>query len=214
MKNKFKIWFLALFSLLILTGCQKPTDPKEAAETLVNAAIYQQDVEKVTEMFVLNEEKAEKNEAADFIKEIETLLPLDENAKTELETVFAAKEASFREQTSFKVNVLKDEKGKAELELKIIGLNALDDDILMEKLAEALDKGLKDITAETTEAEVEELVNQLSYEVLLSGLKVDREVKEAETVKLALMVDAEDKTKWMIQNEDTFMNELMKAFGE
>lgn len=205
---------VTLTSILVLAGCQKPTAPKEAGEVLVNSLIYQEDTDKLLELFVTKKATDNKPTQTDFLTEISERLTLTEKQHEELTDVYQKMEAEFHDKTDYSIKVVSEDKGRADLEIEIVGLKEQDEKKIDAELDKALDKVLEKVTAETSEKEMSDFVKQVSFEVLKTNLQAEREQKEAEVVLLSLMVDAKEKNKWVIQNEDTFINDLFTAFGE
>lgn len=195
---------------LVLVGCKRPVAAKEATEEFVNGLIYQQEPEKIKATFSFEGQVDDLTQST-RLADLKEAVDLD--AQLQLEGLSEKETKTLIDKTSFKVKVIEETRGRAKLEVAIIGLEELNDEQLTAILEAELEKKTAHLTAETSDEQINQLINEISIEVLGVAIGNQQAKKEPKTVKLELMADPEDKSKWVIQNKDAFMIELADAFG-
>lgn len=213
MKRTLQLGLIISLSL-VLVACKKPVAAKEAATDLVNGLIYNKDVDKIKQDFTYEGETPKKDDTPNIVADLKETFSLDDSYDAQLKEMAKSLNTNLKEKTSFKVKVVKESKGKAKIEISIIGLEELSDEQLTKTLEAELEKKMADITAETTDDQINGMVNQISVSTMAAMIKEQQPKSKATTVNLELMTDAEDKSKWVIQNEDKFVTELFEAFGQ
>lgn len=203
---------MMLSALLMLAGCTKPVAAKEAATDLVNGLIYAKDTEKIQDSFNLDGGLIEELPSTSVVTDLKESFGLGDEYNPQLTLFSETVTDNLNKKTSFKVKVTEETSSQAKLELLIIGLEELDDGQVTNILDAELEKKMADITAETTEEQVNKLVNDISLETLAT-LLANQQGGEATTVKLTLKVDPEEKNKWVIQDKEAFVMALNQAFS-
>lgn len=212
LKKKLQLGAILCFAF-VLVACKKPESAKEATNVLVNGLIYNKEPQKINQLFTYSPPLTEKEET-NLVTELKDSFGLDSSYDEQLKAITNNQTKNLMNKTSFKTKVLKEDKGKATIKLSITGLDELDDNKLTQVLETELQKKITDISDETTDEQVTQLVNEISVNTL-AMMVADQTVKSEPTiVTLKLMIDSADKGKWVIQNEETFITQLFDAFGQ
>ncbi|WP_413486521.1 DUF5105 domain-containing protein [Brochothrix thermosphacta] len=88
MKHKYKIILLGLLMILLLSACQKQTDPKAAAESYVDTYIYGKDNAKFNDFFEDKTSDIKKESKSAFVKELSAALELDNTYDANLSRIY------------------------------------------------------------------------------------------------------------------------------
>ncbi|MBE9389613.1 hypothetical protein [Vagococcus salmoninarum] len=202
----------AMIVVLFLSGCQKPEEARKSGELLISHLIYNQESKEFDEVFELSD-LAEKSEKNDLVSLVAGDAKLTEKQTKEVKKISEVSQKNLVDKTEYTLEVLKEESGKAELEYTIKGLAEVSDKTLEKALDKEFEKESKKLTAETTDAEVQELVTHLTLTALLRATEAQTQVTKEKKVKLTFLVDPTNKKKWLIQNQDKVISELIEAFG-
>lgn len=197
----------------ILVGCVKPVAAKVAALELVDSLIYDQDVEKLNEIFILDGSVVDIEPMSDYVSDLKESFELGDEYDQQLAQLGDKVTSNLKEKTSFKVNVLEETTTRARVELTVIGLEELSEKQLSESLEIELQKKMTELTADSNEEQINQLVNDVSFEAVTRLINNQQAKTDAITVNLDLMVDLDKKDKWVIQNSDTFLDELIAAYS-
>lgn len=202
----------AMIVTLFLSGCQKPTEARKSGELLISHLIYNQESKEFDDVFELSD-LAEKPEKNDLVSLLTADAKLTEKQIDEVEKISAVSQKNLVDKTDYTLEVVKEEKGKADLEYTIKGLAEVSDKGIEKALDKEFEEASKKLTAETTDAEVQELVTDLTLTALLRATEAQTQVTKEKKVKLTFLVDPTNKKKWLIQNQDKVISELIEAFG-
>lgn len=200
--------------LFVLVGCQKPLAAKDATTELVNGIIYGKDPKKLKESFVLDWEVADDDtQPKRLVRELKERFEFGEEDDARLALLSERLVSNLNQMTSFEVTVIEETAKSAKVELAVIGLEELDDQQLSGMIESQLEPELADITAETSEAQIDQLVNEISIKTLFL-LAENQEAKgDVTKVTLDLIAARDERGKWVIQNKDRFIRDLMTAFS-
>ncbi len=200
--------------LFVLVGCQKPLAAKDATTELVNGIIYGKDPKKLKESFVLDWEVADDDtQPKRLVRELKERFEFGEEYDAQLALLSERLVSNLNQMTSFEVTVIEETAKSAKVELAVIGLEELDDQQLSGMIESQLEPELADITAETSEAQIDQLVNEISIKTLFL-LAENQEAKgDVTKVTLDLIAARDERGKWVIQNKDRFIRDLMTAFS-
>ncbi len=161
MINKQSMWFLTLFSLVLVLGVYYVTMPSEILSDKNESVSKTVDV-KVTEGDILIAMRASRNETI-------------ENTKKELETILTKESSS------------KEEKNKAFEDLKLLNLNVSKETLLEEKLE--TDYGIKSYI-EVNKDNVKVVINSKEHDAKLAN-NIMRSVQEEFDSKMYITVEFE-----------------------
>ena len=202
------------FSLILLTACSKPTDPQTGLGSYINTFIYNQEVEQQPDAFfsdlLITTDQAENLQIASSIT---NSLDLDESHNDLLTTLENTINTNLNQKTDYAVTIDEESKNKATATIEIHGLADLDEkkfDALIEKNIKEVEE---ELTETTTKEEVQKISSDISLKSLNEWLSSQEKAKTPTTVKVVLIVNPDDKEKWLIQEESTFYQELFKAFN-
>ncbi|MBP1039805.1 DUF5105 domain-containing protein [Vagococcus sp. BWB3-3] len=200
--------------LFVLVGCKKPVAAKDATTELVNGIIYGKDPKKLKESFVLDWEVADDDtQPKRLVRELKERFEFGEEYDAQLALLSERLVSNLNQMTSFEVTVIEETAKIAKVELAVIGLEELDDQQLSGMIESQLEPELADITAETSEAQIDQLVNEISIKTLFL-LAENQETKgDVTKVTLDLIAARDERGKWVIQNKDRFIRDLMTAFS-
>ena len=200
--------------LFVLVGCKKPVAAKDATTELVNGIIYGKDPKKLKESFVLDWEVADDDtQPKRLVRELKERFEFGEEYDAQLALLSERLVSNLNQMTSFEVTVIEETAKIAKVELAVIGLEELDDQQLSGMIESQLEPELADITAETSEAQIDQLVNEISIKTLFL-LAENQEAKgDVTKVTLDLIAARDERGKWVIQNKDRFIRDLMTAFS-
>ncbi|CAD5902893.1 DUF5105 domain-containing protein [Carnobacterium maltaromaticum] len=197
---------------LVLVACKKPEPANEATNILINGVIYNQKPGEITQLFTYNEPFTEYGEST-LIANLKKSFELTDSFDKQLQVIADNLEKNLITKTSFQTRLLKESKGKAKVEISVIGLNEISDDELEKMLDTELEKKMIDISDESTEAEIHQLIDEISVNTLSMLVKEQSAKNEPNVLILDLIVDSNDSNKWAIQNEESFFIQLFEAFG-
>lgn len=200
--------------LFVLVGCKKPVAAKDATTELVNGIIYGKDPKKLKESFVLDWEVADDDtQPKRLVRELKERFEFGEEYDAQLALLSERLVSNLNQMTSFEVTVIEETAKIAKVELAVIRLEELDDQQLSGMIESQLEPELADITAETSEAQIDQLVNEISIKTLFL-LAENQEAKgDVTKVTLDLIAARDERGKWVIQNKDRFIRDLMTAFS-
>lgn len=198
--------------ILVLVACKKPEPANEATKVLINGVIYNQKPGKIKQLFTYNEPFTEHGKST-LIANLKKTFELTDSFDRQLQAIADNSEKNLITKTTFQTRLLKESKGKAKVEISVIGLDEISDDELEKMLDTELEKKMIDISDEKTEEEINHLIDEISVNTLSTLVKEQSVKNEPNVLILDLMVDSNDSNKWAIQNEEAFFVQLFEAFG-
>lgn len=214
MKKRHLLITTMVLGLLILTGCKKPLDPKEGITSYIDTLIYNKDSEnspsdyfndlKITSTQTSNEEA---------VAALTNSLELDEAHQEGIKKLEQTLDNNLNQKTSYSVQIEEPSKNKANVTVKVNGLNELDE----KKLDELLEKQIKEMDKDITDKTPKEDVAKMSTSISLSSLTQWFESQEKKDspveVKTTLIVDPDNKEKWVFQDETSFYEEFVEVLN-
>ncbi|SPP29232.1 conserved exported hypothetical protein [Brochothrix thermosphacta] len=213
MKHKYKIILLGLLMILLLSACQKQTDPKAAAESYVDTYIYGKDNAKFNDFFEDKTSDIKKESKSAFVKELSAALELDHTYDANLSRIYESLNKKLQDETKFKAETIENKEGKAQVVLMITGLTEWQTGDFEKEVIKDLTAQKVKITHKTTDKELSNIAKNSSLRVINKKVNEVKANKKAQKITMLLVQDPEFKEKWIVQNEDEFLKQLSAKFG-
>lgn len=214
MKKIYLTIATVFLALLVLTGCKKPLDPKEGITSYIDTVIYNKDSEnspsdyfndlKITSTQTSNEEA---------VAALTNSLELDEAHQEGLKKLEQTLDNNLNQKTSYSVQIEEPSKNKANVTVKVNGLNELDEKKLDELLEKQIKEMDKDITDKTSKEDVAKMSTSISLSSLTQWFESQEKKDSPVEVKTTLIVDPDNKEKWVFQDETSFYEEFVEALN-
>lgn len=214
MKKRHLLITTMVLGLLILTGCKKPLDPKEGITSYIDTLIYNKDSEnspsdyfndlKITSTQTNNEEA---------VAALTNSLELDESHQEGIKKLEQTLDNNLNQKTSYSVQIEEPSKNKANVTVKVNGLNELDEKKLDELLEKQIKEMDKDITDKTSKEDVAKMSTSISLSSLTQWFDSQEKKDSPVEVKTTLIVDPDNKEKWVFQDETSFYEEFVEALN-
>lgn len=214
MKKIYLTIATVFLALLVLTGCKKPLDPKEGITSYIDTVIYNKDSEnspsdyfndlKITSTQTNNEEA---------VAALTNSLELDEAHQEGVKKLEQTLDNNLNQKTSYSVQIEEPSKNKANVTVKVNGLNELDEKKLDELLEKQIKEMDKDITDKTSKEDVAKMSTSISLSSLTQWFESQEKKDSPVEVKTTLIVDPDNKEKWVFQDETSFYEEFVEALN-
>lgn len=199
---------LAIVLMFGMVSCtSKEATPKEATEILVNALVYKkaEDINKYKNVFNQDATEIKKQSEQDFTSgfiSVSSLNVSEEDAKQLMDTL----NEQIKDKTSYKVEVVKEDKKNPELEIKVKGLD-------FDKIKPALQTKIKEaIKEDPSLVKDEDETAKFIMDTLESVIKETDVVDEEISVPVKLEPFSKNKSKWQIVDETKTIKSITNAF--
>lgn len=199
---------LAIVLMFGMVSCtSKEATPKEATEILVNALVYKkaEDINKYKIVFNQDATEIKKQSEQDFTSgfiSVSSLNVSEEDAKQLMDTL----NEQIKDKTSYKVEVVKEDKKNPELEIKVKGLD-------FDKIKPALQTKIKEaIKEDPSLVKDEDETAKFIMDTLESVIKETDVVDEEISVPVKLEPFSKNKSKWQIVDETKTIKSITNAF--
>ncbi|EUJ62875.1 DUF5105 domain-containing protein [Listeria fleischmannii] len=207
-----KSFFLVIFGVifLMLAGCKQPEDAKQAGEALIQSYIYEESTPELKAIFGIDDTTMIKENQNTFVTSIQNQFP--EKSKSDLESFQQKVQKHLKKVSSYTIKVENESKEAATLEIGVKGLDT-DDESVDNEINKLIAETESKVKADSSEAELDAMINEVSYKGLETMYLESPAEEKAVTVKLELKQNPDDKEKWQIVNEDVFFKNIYEAFG-
>ncbi len=207
-----KYFFLVIFGavFLVLAGCQQPEDAKKAGDALIQSYIYEESTPELKAIFGIDDASMIRENQNTFISSIQEQFP--DKSKSELEDFQQEVQKHLKKVSSYSVKVEDESSKKATLKIAVKGLDT-DSETVNNEIETLINQTEQKITADSSEAELNAVINEVSYKSLETMYLGSPAEEKAVTVILELKQNPDDKEQWQIVNEDIFFKNIYEAFG-
>lgn len=203
---------LILMSVVVLTavitlsacGSSNTVEPKEAADIAVNTIIFNKDAEKYKDTFGNSATALQKSYKEAFTKRFAANLKItDGSMNDDIGDLFDAYTKRAKEVTKYTSKVTNDDKKKPTVEISINGLDMAS--LRAERLAAFKAKVKADPSIEKDAKK--------NAKAVIAGYKetIPKAKASKKTVQVKLNLEA-NKEQWKIKDDETFANNLYRAF--